>query len=360
MMRCVLYFVLLLIVPLKFQAQEAKDNTRKTIFKVLPTAYYTPETRIAVEGFGYLSFYTKGSERASNVRVFAAVTQNRQITIDLPWQIFTSGERYRITGKWDFKKFPEYFYGIGNNTQEKVRALYTYRSTGIRNRVQKQIGEVSFLGIAIEGRWLDTDLPKVMLPNNENGPNIIGEHGYRFVGIGPTFIMDSRNAVLCPEKGRFFEATYLFNMGNAEADRLNYSKFILDYRRYFSLPKQLVIAFHGVAQSTIGDVPYRELPALGGPLLHRGYYFGRFRDKHLLASQVEVRKHLFWRLGVAAFGSVGRVYNDLETALMNHYHPAGGGGLRFKLSKNDAANIRFDVAVTPDSHGFYVYFAEAF
>jgi outer membrane translocation and assembly module TamA len=94
--------------------------------------------------------------------------------------------------------------------------------------------------------------------------------------------------------------------------------------------------------------------------MHRGYYFGRFRDKHLVFTQAEVRKHLFWRIGAAAFGSIGRVYEDFDTILLRKYHPAAGGGLRFKLSKKTEANIRLDIAVTPDSKGFYIYFAEAF
>jgi len=45
---------------------------------------------------------------------------------------------------------------------------------------------------------------------------------------------------------------------------------------------------------------------------------------------------------------------------MTNRRCAAEAGLRFKLSKEDEANIRFDIALTPDSHGFYVYFAEVF
>jgi outer membrane protein assembly factor BamA len=330
------------------------------VLKVLPTAYYTPETRIALEGFAYLSFYSKNAERASNARVFVAVTQNRQLLVDLPWQIFTAGEEFRITGKWDIKKFPEKFYGIGNNTEETTQETYTYRSTGITNRFQRKLTTNNYFGVGLDGRILGAMLPYSTLHEISDTNNIIGESGYKVAGIGPTFIHDSRDIILCPKKGTFLEATLLFNGGRAENVDLTYTKLILDYRQYFSLPKNTVICYQVSAQSTIGDVPYRELPTLGGPLMHRGYYFGRFRDKHLVFTQAEVRKHLFWRLGAAAFGSVGRVYEDFDTILFRKYHPAVGGGLRFKLSKKADANIRFDVAVTPDSKGFYVYFAEAF
>lgn len=344
-----------------FQSVHAqKDSTRNTTLKVLPTAYYTPETKIAVEGFAYLSFYSKKAERASNVRLFLTATQNRQLSLDLPWQIFTAGESFRISGKVSARKFPEYFYGIGNNTQEKLRELYSFNSLGITNRILKQSWGNNYIGAAIEGMLLNTKLPLSNFHMISDTMDIVGAHGYGVAGIGPSFIHDSRDVLLCPRKGRFVEVTALFNVGMADGKSIKYSKLIFDYREYFKLKYQTVFAYQIAAQSTIGSVPYRELPALGGPLMHRGFYFGRFRDKHLVFSQAEIRKHLFWRIGAVAFGSVGRVCNDDDLLAWRGFHPAGGGGIRFKLSAKDEANIRFDFAVTLDSKGFYVYFAEAF
>lgn len=342
------------------QSIAQSDSTRKPVFKVLPAAYYTPETRIALEGFAYLSFFSKGADRASNLRVFVAATQNRQFTVDLPWQIFTADEAYRFRGKWDVRKFPEKYYGIGNNTSENTHELYTYRSTGITSRSQRKLSENNYFGLAAEGRLLQAMVPYQNYSEISDTNLIFGESGYQMIGFGPTFIHDSRDVILCPSDGMYFESTLLFNAGRAESMDLRYAKLILDYRQYFNLPRNTVLCYQVAGQFTSGEVPYRELPTLGGPLMHRGFYFGRFRDKHLVFAQGEVRKHLFWRIGAVAFGSIGRVYHSANTVVFRDYHPAGGGGIRFKLSKKDAANIRFDVAVTPDSKGFYVYFAEAF
>lgn len=342
------------------EADTLRDSTQKPVFKALPTAYYTPETRIALEAFAYLSFYTKGAERASNARLFAAVTQNRQLTIDLPWQVFTSGERQRIAGKLDFRKFPEYYYGIGNDTDESHRELYEYSSVGLINKAHFRLHGYNFLGLATEGRWLNAAVPTDAFPQEGRHNSITGFQGYAFAGVGPSFVHDSRDVILCPTNGKFLELTATFNQGATGKQRFAYFKSVADYRQYFHLPKKLVIAYQLAAQATVGNVPYRELPALGGPLMHRGYYFGRFRDKHFTFAQVELRKHLFWRLGAVCFGSVGRVYKGFDDQLFTGHHPAAGGGLRFKLSKKDEANIRFDVSITPDSKGFYVYFAEAF
>ena len=329
-------------------------------FSVLPTAYYTPETRIALEAFAYLSFQTDTAARKSNARIFAAVTQNRQVTVDLPWQVFTAGERHRIDGKLDVRKFPEYYYGLGNDTKEAQRGLYTYRGVGMRNSALKQIEGHNYLGIFTEGRWLDADsLPAFDAVDTP----LRGANGYRFFGVGPSFVHDSRDVILCSTQGRYFELTATVNAAwfPEENEGANvYAMVNADHRRFFCVRPNTVLAYQLVARASWGDVPYRELPALGGPLLHRGYYFGRFRDRHLWCAQAEVRQKLFWRLGGVAFGSAGRVYPHLQGPLLEGIRPAAGAGLRFKLSKEDEANIRFDVAWTPDSHGFYVYFAEVF
>ena len=338
----------------------ADSATARPHLSALPTAYYTPETRIALEAFAYLSFQTDTAARKSNARIFAAVTQNRQVTVDLPWQVFTSGERYRIDGKVDVRKFPEYYYGLGNDTEEVQRALYTYRGVGVRNSSLKQIEGQNYVGLFTEGRWLDAD----SLPSFEATETPLrGAKGYRFLGAGPSFVHDSRDVILCSTQGRYFEFTATVNAawfpkeGNGAQV---YAMVNADHRRFFCVRPNTVIAYQLVARASWGDVPYRELPALGGPLLHRGYYFGRFRDRHLWCAQAEVRQKLFWRLGGVAFASAGRVHSDFSSPLWNDVRPAAGAGMRFKLSKEDEANIRFDVALTPDSHGFYVYFAEVF
>ena len=337
----------------------AADSSSAT-FSALPTAYYTPETRIALEAFAYLSFQSDTAARKSNARVFAAVTQNRQITPDLPWQVFTAGERFRIDGKLDVRKFPEYYSGLGNETQASRRGLYEYRSVGLRNSALKQVSGNNYFGLVAEGRWLLAD----SLPLFEAMETPLrGSAGYRFLGVGPSFVYDSRDVILCSTTGRFLEVTATVNaVGFPEEGQGAglYAMLNADHRQFFCVRPNTVLAYQVVARASWGAVPYRELPALGGPLLHRGFYFGRFRDRHLWCVQAEVRQKLFWRLGGVAFASAGKVAPHIASPWLKDIHPAAGAGLRFKLSNEDEANIRFDVAVTPDSHGFYVYFAEVF
>lgn len=339
------------------QADTAQKHSN---FSALPTAYYTPETRIALEGFAYFSFQTDTAARKSNARMFVAITQNRQMTLDLPWQVFSAGEQFRIDGKLDVKKFPEYYYGIGNDTREADRGLYEYRGAGVRNSTLKQISPNNYVGMFAEGRWLDADSLPTFSPSVTS---LRGAQGYRFVGLGPSFVHDSRDVILCSTEGKYLEVTATLNAAwfPEEGDGVNaYALLNVDHRKFFCVRPKTVLAYQVVGRASWGQVPYRELPALGGPLLHRGYYFGRFRDRHMWCAQAEVRQTLFWRIGGVAFASAGRVHHQLDGHMFQDIRPAAGAGLRFKLNKEDEANIRLDVAFTPDSHGVYVYFAEVF
>ncbi len=346
-------------------AQENADtlndtNSRKPLFKIVPTAYFTPETRGAGEVFAYLKFYSRGADRASNIRLFLAGTQNRQITLDIPWQVYFTYEKFCLNGKLDARKFPEFFYGLGNDTEESNRALYTYTSVGFRNLALWQLKGKNYAGISTSGRTLKSDLSLEKFNHLMEMSTIFGSEGYSFIGLGPAFMHDTRDVILNATKGSYLEILAQYHIGETSFQRLTFWNVAADFRQFFPLKKSTVLAYQVKAQCSFGDIPYRELPALGGPMLHRGYYFGRFRDQHLGVMQAEIRQHLFWRVGAVAFGSVGKVFNSQDLMVFRDYRPAAGGGLRFKLSKKDEANIRLDFAMTPDSRGIYIFFAEAF
>ncbi|MBK8845047.1 MAG: hypothetical protein IPO27_00250 [Bacteroidetes bacterium] len=66
---------------------------RKT--KLLPLAYYTPETRIGVGALIYSVFRINKSDtvsRYSNIQLYVSITQNKQLSVENEWQIFSKNE----------------------------------------------------------------------------------------------------------------------------------------------------------------------------------------------------------------------------------------------------------------------------
>ncbi len=334
-------------------------KTEKAMLRVLPLAFYTPETGIAGEVVAYYSFRTRQSARKSNLRFFATYTQNSQFFAILPWQVYTDKEAYFINGSLDYRIYPEYYYGIGNNTTIADRQLYTYEALTLQNKTFKNIGNHTFVGLGVSYQNLRTMLPKSVTAEGREC-RLIGTEGYEYLAAGPALMYDTRDHILCAESGQYLEIATQGALGTAMNMNINFMQISLDYRNYFKVNKSGVWANQLVAQYSKGDIPYRALPALGGAYRHRGYYEGRFRDKNLLLLQTEYRQHLFWRIGMVGFASVGRVFETFNMDLAKDWHTAAGVGLRFQLSKNEHTNIRLDYSVGKDSQGFYVYFAEAF
>lgn len=356
-MNIVVMTLLIVAVCQLTYGQKIKNDS--TIIKALPLAYYTPETRIAYEVFAFYSFYAPNSRRKSNILLFATYTQNRQYLLTIPWQIYTSKDKYFLNGSLDYRKFPEYYYGLGNKTQESNRALYVFSAFTLNSKSYIKLENDTYMGIALQGQMLTPDFPEG--EDIFNDLNLVnGKKGYSYLSLGPSFMRDRRDHILSPSSGSFLEFTPVFGYGKAAERSVYFGLASLDIRSYWKLGENTTWANQFVAQVSTGNVPYRVLPTLGGPLLHRGYYQGRFRDNHLMLIQSEYRQHVAGRFGLVVFGSVGRVYPKIPTQLFRDLHIAGGGGIRFRVSKNDRTNVRFDYSVTPDSPGFYIYFAETF
>lgn len=95
----------------------------------------------------------------------------------------------------------------------------------------------------------------------------------------------------------------------------------------------------------------------------RGYYTGRYRDKHLVASQVEYRILPFSfssRVGASVFMAMGQVYGDNYSFEWNQFLPAGGAGLRYLIFPEKDIYTRLDWAITAQGSGIYFFIGEAF
>ena len=95
----------------------------------------------------------------------------------------------------------------------------------------------------------------------------------------------------------------------------------------------------------------------------RGYYLGRYRDKHLIAGQVEYRILPFSfskRIGASVFLASGQVFGEEHTFEWNQFLLSGGAGLRFLIFPDKDIYTRLDLAFTEEGHGFYFFIGEAF
>jgi outer membrane translocation and assembly module TamA len=128
-----------------------------------------------------------------------------------------------------------------------------------------------------------------------------------------------------------------------------------DVQRFIRLganPRVLTLRLR--AEEVRGDddeIPFVDLPRLGGPTLLRGYDRDRFRDRAMALGSAEY----LWDIGrmwsAFVFTDAGRVYPTLTDARFEDIRVGYGGGLQFTTDKSLIG--RFNVASSIDGGIFF-------
>ena len=341
------------------QSELYSSNDDSTRFKLgaLPTAFYTPETHVGVGALVFTFFKTDPANKKSNAQSYLSYTWNKQFFFENDYQIWVKKNTIYLTGSVGISRFPEFFYGIGNQTKETDRFMISFDLIKFQTKAFKQIHGSFYGGVFYQYQKLYNQ--DITLKNNMMSEIITGGMGYTASGIGPVLIFDKRNNPLNPSKGCYIESSYQYYSKLSGSENI-FSTFIFDARKYETFFDKLVWNANAYLALNKGFVPYRMLSALGGPRFLRGYYAGRFRDKNMMVLQQEFRMPIYKRFGLAVFGGIGSVSNSTKELLKNEVHYDYGLGLRIKINKKENTNLRIDYGITKDSRGLYIVFAEAF
>lgn len=119
------------------------------------------------------------------------------------------------------------------------------------------------------------------------------------------------------------------------------------YLRLAESPR--LLAFRAYVEGVTGDldqVPFVDLPRLGGPLLLRGYPRDRFRDRALGLTSVEYQFDVGHQLTGFLFADAGRVYPRLRDIELEDVRVGYGGGLQMQTANSFIG--RFSVASSID------------
>lgn len=147
-------------------------------------------------------------------------------------------------------------------------------------------------------------------------------------------------------------------VGGAE---VAYARYGLDGFRYFDLfGGDRVLIVRGRLEGVAGrddQIPFTDLPRLGGPVLLRGFARDRFRDRVAMMAVVEYRYPIIRQVGGFLFIDAGRVLPDLAEAGRAVLAPqllrvGGGGGL--ELLQGEIFRMRAQVAGSQEGFFFQV------
>jgi len=336
----------------------------KRAFRAYPTIGFAPETSLEIGFSGLLLYNAKGDtqNRISEVNAFTFVTLQAQYGFWLDHALYGDRDKVFFLGRFRAQRFPLLYWGIGARTPEDDEVLIDASYLLLRERVLFRIAPNLFVGPEGDVQWL-------INPEFEDRPERVplpaGADGTFNLGFGAGIVYDDRHNVLNVRDGHFAELSFL-DYRPAWGSEYRFDAITLDARAYRPLGERNVVAAQVFANYLTGDegqVPFNQMAQLGGDMIMRGYYAGRYRDRMALSAQVEHRWLPFRfskRFGGAVFAAAGVVAPELRSVRAADIKPAGGLGLRYALFPKKDIFLRFDVGVTQSGFNFYIYTGEAF
>ena len=170
----------------RVEGQDEEKPDHGTTFIPFPVVFYQPET-----GFGFgaslLIYYRFNPADTvsppSSMAPIAIYTTKNQIIIGAFSEMYLAEDRWRITSNAGYSKFPNKFWGIGNDTPDEAEEDYTPVTVQLLAWPQKRIADGWFAGFGAtlvsrditeveEGGLLDSGL----IPGSDDG-QILGLRG---------------------------------------------------------------------------------------------------------------------------------------------------------------------------------------
>jgi outer membrane protein assembly factor BamA len=351
---------LVLRVPAARAEEPAKEkDPYKSRFSGIPFFYYSPETKLAFGAGGVLNFRTgkkKETSRTSSVWIYATYTLAKQYSVMLKPEVYLKNNSLCLYGNIRYDRSPQNFYGIGNDTPITDGEKYTPRTFAFLFGVKRRVAGPVFGGLQFE--FEQSTIEKIEPGGMLASGQYTGSEGGMLAGVGASLDWDTRDAVLFPRHGVFFQIQG-DSFGALAGSDFTFSRVKLDLRDYIQLGPNRVLVLQGFLLSVFGDPPFYKLGLLGGDSLLRGYYKGRFRDKGLALVQAEFRTLISERIGVVGFAGVANVYPGFGEFKLEKLKYSIGTGLRYVINR-EGATLRLDLAWGKASFGLYATAQEAF
>ena len=287
------------------------------------------------------------------------ITNNGSRGFVVGGKLYLKENRYQITAGFIHGNINYDIYGNGP-------------AVGLRLPLQ-QTGE-AFLGEFLRRLWWQFFVgPRFITgnsfvtvqPNNTHNFPIPPEVGLQtnLRAIGVRLTRDTRPSQFYPLAGTFFTFTSDF-FSQGLGSKYSFQSYRTAFDKFWSLSKRQVLAYDANVCATSGSPPFYGNCIYGTNNELRGYTAGKYFTRYTLATQLEYRLVLPKRFGLVAFGGLGGVIpagnQPLQRIQSSHFLPAGGGGLRFEVSKKYHVNLRADIAQGTDGHTFGMGVGEAF
>jgi hypothetical protein len=327
-----------------------------------PTIAYAPETswELGVSSLYVYSANRDLSNRLSEIKAFTFYTLENQYGFWLDHALYTDENKWFFYGRARYQSFPLFYYGIGRETPSEHIALIDGEYTLFRERLLRETLPSLYFGLELDYQGLN----RVNYIDTETDFELpeVGAMGSNNLGIGLGLLYNNIHNAMNPREGLYSEWAFM-NYNTAAGSDYNMTTYVIDNRIYRPVKENTVFAAQVYGQFTSGNAPFNMLALMGGESLMRGYYLGRYRDKNLVAGQVEYRILPFEfskRWGASVFLAAGQVYGGEYGFNWDQFLPTGGAGIRYLIFPEKDIYTRIDVSFTEEGRGVYFFIGEAF
>lgn len=326
-------------------------------FSVIGGPHYASDTKFGLGMVAAGLYRTDPNDSIlppSNVSLFGDVSSVGFYMLGVRGNHIAPAGRYRIDYHLYFYSFPSDFWGIGyemgdnDDNKSDMKRWQAQAEASFLFRVADNfyVGPMAAYDYVI-GKQIER--PELLQGMDKHTWN---------VGVGVSLVYDNRDNLTNPHRGIYLNLKQMFRpefMGNDYAFSTTHFRF----DAYQRLGKGTILAEDFGANLNFGNPSWGMMAELGGTSSMRGYYEGRYRDKHSLEATVELRQHVWKRNGIVVWAGAGTVFPQFSALRSSQILPNAGVGYRWEFKKN--VNVRLDYGFGKSGQsGFLFNINEAF
>lgn len=340
-----------------FNDSNKNKKHKRFDFSVIGGPHYASDTKFGLGLVAAGLYRTDPNDSIlppSNVSLYGDVSSVGFYMLGVRGNHIAPKGRYRIDYHLYFYSFPADFWGIGYEMGDSDA------NKSDMKRWQAQ-AEVSFLFRVADNFYIGPMASyDYVIGKHIERPELLqgmDQHTWN-VGAGVSLVYDNRDNLTNPHRGICLNINQMFRpgfMGNDYA----FSTTAFRFDAYQQLGKGTVLAEDIGANLNFGNPSWGMMAELGGTHSMRGYYEGRYRDKHSLEATVELRQHVWKRNGIVVWVGAGTIFPKFSALRSKQILPNAGVGYRWEFKKN--VNVRLDYGFGKSGQsGFLFNINEAF
>lgn len=340
-----------------FNDSNKNKKHKRFDFSVIGGPHYASDTKFGLGLVAAGLYRTDPNDSIlppSNVSLYGDVSSVGFYMLGVRGNHIAPKGRYRIDYHLYFYSFPADFWGIGYEMGDNDA------NKSDMKRWQAQ-AEVSFLFRVADNFYIGPMASyDYVIGKHIERPELLqgmDQHTWN-IGAGVSLVYDNRDNLTNPHRGICLNINQMFRpgfMGNDYA----FSTTAFRFDAYQQLGKGTVLAEDIGANLNFGNPSWGMMAELGGTHSMRGYYEGRYRDKHSLEATVELRQHVWKRNGIVVWVGAGTIFPKFSALRSKQILPNAGVGYRWEFKKN--VNVRLDYGFGKSGQsGFLFNINEAF